>query len=79
MLYIGCGPLPVAVTARIITFLVGNPYKPLFATVTGKGPHSSYKYIYIYSPTCEQSLLVCDVVGDAADGSELLHLRSLKF
>ena len=46
MLYIGCGPLPVAVTARIITFLVGNPYKPLFATVTGKGPHPSYKYIY---------------------------------
>ena len=25
-----------------ITFLVGNPYKPLFATVTGKGPHPTY-------------------------------------
>ena len=30
---------PVTVTTRIITFLVGNPYKPLFATVTGMGPH----------------------------------------
>ena len=27
-LYIGCGPLPVTVTTRIITFLIGNPYKP---------------------------------------------------
>ena len=26
----------------IITFLVGNPYKPLFATVTGKGPHPRF-------------------------------------
>ena len=24
------------------SFLVGNPYKPLFATVTGKGPHPTY-------------------------------------
>ena len=28
------------VYTRITTFLVGNPYKPLFATVTGKGPFS---------------------------------------
>ncbi len=28
-------PHPVTVTTRIITFLVGNPYKPSFATVTG--------------------------------------------
>ena len=34
-------PLP-RVTTRIIIFLVGNPYKPLFATVTGKGPHPMY-------------------------------------
>ena len=27
-------PHPVTVTTRIITFLVGNPYKPSFATVT---------------------------------------------
>ena len=26
-------------TTRIITFLVENPFFPLFATVTGKGPH----------------------------------------
>ena len=35
--YIGLSPLPVTVTTRIITFLVGNPYKPSFATVTGRG------------------------------------------
>ena len=36
-LYFGYGPFPVTVTIRIITFLVGNPYKykPLFATLTG--------------------------------------------
>ena len=27
-------PHPVTVTTRIITFLVGDPYKPSFATVT---------------------------------------------
>ena len=38
--YIGCGPLPVTVTTRIIDiFSVGNPYKPSFTTVTGWGPH----------------------------------------
>ncbi len=38
-IYLGCGPLPVTVTTRIITFLVGDSYKPSFATVTGRGPH----------------------------------------
>ena len=36
---VGCGPLPITVTTRIITFLVGDSYKPSFATVTGRGPH----------------------------------------
>ena len=30
--YVGCGPLTVTVTTRIITFLVGHPYKPTFPT-----------------------------------------------
>ena len=33
----GLSPLPVTVTTRIITFLVGDPYKPSFATGTGRG------------------------------------------
>ena len=37
--YLGCGPLTVTVTTRIITFLVGDPYKPSFPTVTGRGPY----------------------------------------
>ena len=36
---IGLSPLPVTVTTRIITYLVGDPYKPSFATVTGKGDY----------------------------------------
>ena len=36
---IACGPLPVTVTARIITISVGDPYEPSFTTVTGRGPH----------------------------------------
>ena len=36
--YVGYGPFPVRVTTRIIPFLVGNPYKPLFATgILGRG------------------------------------------
>ena len=44
-------PFPVAVTTRIIPFLVGNPYKPSFATVTGKGDNPRYitnMYMYIH-------------------------------
>ena len=36
---LGVAPLPVTVTTRIITFLVGDPYKPSFPTVTGRGPY----------------------------------------
>ena len=33
LVYNGLSTLPVTVTTRIIAFLVGNPYKPSFATV----------------------------------------------
>ena len=36
-IYFRSTPLPVTVTTRIITFLAGDPYKPSFATVTGRG------------------------------------------
>ena len=43
--YLGCGPLTVTVTTRIITFLIGNPYKPSFTTVTVRGATSkSYQH-----------------------------------
>ena len=35
-------------TTRIIPFFVGNPYKSLLATVTGKGLHPRYIFIYMY-------------------------------
>ena len=42
IIYIGTTPHPVTVTTRIIPFLVGNPYKPSFATVTGWGVDLKY-------------------------------------
>ena len=39
-------PHPVTVTTRIITFLVGNPYKPSFATVTGWGVDPKFPYFH---------------------------------
>ena len=30
---------PITVTTRMLTFFAGSPYKPSFATVTGRGPH----------------------------------------
>ena len=36
-LYVGLSPLPVRVTTRIITFLVGDPYKPSFPLLLGGG------------------------------------------
>ena len=53
--YIGLPPLPVRVTTRIITFLVGDPYKPSFATVTGKGDNPRYRH------RCKVNLCICIV------------------
>ena len=42
-------PLTVTVTTRIITFLVGDPYKHSFTTVTVRGAISNINiYIYVY-------------------------------
>ena len=46
-IYLGLSPLPVRVTTRIITFLVGNPYKPSFPLLLGRGDNPIYIYIYI--------------------------------
>ena len=47
-IYIRSTPHPVTVTTRIITYLVGNPYKPSFATVTVTGWGVDPTHIYIY-------------------------------
>ncbi len=41
-IYFGLSPFPVIVTTRILTFVVGDPYKPSFATITGKGDNPTY-------------------------------------
>ena len=41
-IYVGSTPHPVTVTTRIIAFLIGNPYKPSFVTVTGWGVDRRY-------------------------------------
>ena len=40
--FVGLSPFPVIVTTRIVSCLVGNPYKPSFATITGKGDNPKY-------------------------------------
>ena len=55
MVYIRSTPHPVTVTTRIITFLVGNPYKPSFATVTGWGVDPRYTNSFdVGNPFSEQ-------------------------
>ena len=44
---IGTTPHPVTVTTRIIPFLVGNPCKPSFLTVTGWGVDLKYVKMFI--------------------------------
>ena len=41
-IYFGLPPCPETVTTRIIIFLVGDPYEPSFATVTGRGDNPIY-------------------------------------
>ncbi len=44
-IWFGLSPLPVRVTTRIITFLVGNPYEPSFPLLLGGG---TTQYMIIY-------------------------------
>ena len=46
-LFIGLSPFPVIVTTRIITFLVGNPYKPSFPLLLGRGTTQSIHISYV--------------------------------
>ena len=48
-------PHPLTVTTRIITFLVGNPDKPSFATVTGWGVDPMYVFYFWKSLKDEDS------------------------
>ena len=56
IVYIGLSPFPVIVTTRIVSCLVGNPYKPSFATTTGKGDNPMYIYI-LYVNICSIYLM----------------------
>ena len=49
------GPLTVTVTTGIIACLVGDPYKPSFATVAGRRPHPKDMTVHgsgIHEKTC---------------------------
>ena len=48
---VGTNPHAVAVTTRIITFLVGNPYKSSFVSVTWWGVDRTYTFEVSSSPT----------------------------
>ena len=50
MSFVGLSPHPVTVTTRIITCLIGNPYKPSFVTVTGWGVDPSHLYVVFIGP-----------------------------
>ena len=41
-IYVGYCPLPLTVTTRGIIFVIGDSYKPSFATVTGRGHNPIY-------------------------------------
>ena len=45
-----CGPLTVTVTTRIITYLVGNPYKPSFPLLLGGGTTQVITYLLTIDP-----------------------------
>ena len=44
LLYFGLYPFPVLAPTRILTSLVGDPCKPPFATITGKGDHPNHNH-----------------------------------
>ena len=46
-IFLGLSPLPVRVTTRIITFLVGNPYKPSFPLLLGGGTTQDIPFFFL--------------------------------
>ena len=70
--YLGLSPLPVTVTTKIITFLVGDPYKPSFATVPGRGDNPNH--IALYHPnSCFWLIRFFSVLDNSVPGG--LHSR----
>ena len=51
-----CGDVRYVITARTATFLVGNPYKPWFATITGKGENPRYVFKDVLLPGWKKSI-----------------------
>ena len=49
--YLWLSPHPVTVTTRIIIVLVGDPYKPSFATVTGRGDNPNHTQMNSKTPS----------------------------
>ena len=37
----------IPLTTKVITFLIGNPFKPSFTTVTVRGPHPKYEGVFM--------------------------------
>ena len=80
---VGLSPLPVRVTTRIITFLVGNPYKPSFPLLLGGGTTQMIRCFTILPILNCQSLWTQNVVQRFFDwrleGNHLLQREILRF
>ena len=73
---IGLPPCPVTVTTRIVIFLVGDPYKPSFATgILGGGTTDNPKYTTESCCDSELSLLVIRNSGVNWLNIHSLHLQ----
>ena len=60
-LLVGLSPCPVTVTTRVVMFLVGDPYKPSFATVTGTGDNPNYRFMPLQSFSPESTAQTLDL------------------
>ena len=68
-------PHPVTVTTRIITFLIGNPYKPSFVTVTGWGVDLMYD---VYMQHTVYSLHICGKIIKKKIWYTVTHVAPLR-
>ena len=61
--YFGLSPIPVTVSTRIVIFLVTDPYKPSFATITWRGDNPIYAVIVHVQPTLGTWKRLCFFLG----------------
>ena len=78
VVWLGLSPLPVRVTTRIITFLVGNPYKPSFPLLLGGGTTQCMAEFFPLKLLVYEKVPTLRIMGSQVTGGNWRSKRPLR-